>query len=91
MTRLGDFCMFIVTNFRTKVAQILNDYFGLFEKHQFFSKTFISTFWQLLENFGHLFIPVSSHTVCSNEVQIFLLGMCSLMGEAGEQASQPAS
>ena len=35
VTRLGDFYKFFVTDFCTKVAQILNAYFKLFEKYPF--------------------------------------------------------
>ena len=59
MTRLGDFWMFLMTNFRSKVAQLFGDFLGFIEA------TFTSTF----DKFGLLFTPTSgpTHTVCNRK------------------------
>ena len=75
VTRLGDFCKFFVTKYRTKVAQLLNEYFGLFEKHKFFSKNFCLYF---LGNFGNFWATFYSNiwSRCQqwhDDQQLFLL------------------
>ena len=45
VTRLGDFLNFLATNLITKVAQIVGDFLGSFEKHCFLSQTGLATFW----------------------------------------------
>ena len=55
MIRLGDFWMFSVANFLTKVAQILDDFWGFFRKTSILSKNcwgyFLVNFWMYLVNF----------------------------------------
>ena len=41
---------------------------GFLKNINFSVKTFVPTFWQLLENFGHLFIPTFGHTVCNHNI-----------------------
>ena len=45
VTRLGDFWNIPVTNFLTKVAQLLGNFLGFFEKHCLQVKTNVATFW----------------------------------------------
>ena len=45
VTRLGDFCNFLVTIFITKVAQMFGDFMGSCENHRFLSQTGEATFW----------------------------------------------
>ena len=39
VTRLGNFCNFLATNFVTKVAQMFGDFSGSCENHCFLSQT----------------------------------------------------
>ena len=62
MTRLGDFLKFLATIFHAKVAQIIGDVLGYFEKRHFKVKTAGPLFGQLWETLGLLFILTSGHT-----------------------------
>ena len=46
MTRWGDFCKFLATNFITKVGKMFGDFFGYIEKHHFLSETSCGYFWK---------------------------------------------
>ena len=62
VTTFGDFLILLVTNFLTKVAQILWLIFGLFEIIQLSCKNDLATIWALLEKIGNFFILSSGHT-----------------------------
>ena len=47
---MGDFSKLLATNFLTKVAQILGDFLGYFEKPHFKVKTALTTIWATLGN-----------------------------------------
>ena len=51
-----------MTYFSTKVAQILDDFLGFLERHNFYGKTAMDTFGQFLDEFEILFISRSGHT-----------------------------
>ena len=57
MTRLGDLLKFLVTNSLSKVAQILGDFLGYFEKYYFFIKHCSGYFCgKILGKFGYILI-----------------------------------
>ena len=51
VTSLGYFWKFFVTKFLTKVAQFICNFFGYFEKHYSYLKTYVSNFWKHLGYF----------------------------------------
>ena len=62
VTRLGDFFKFLVTNYLSKVAQILWWLFGISWKHHFFRKNGSGyIFGQLEIKLGYFFNPLSGH------------------------------
>ena len=61
VTRLGDFWKFLVAIFK-KVAQIISNFLGYFEKPHSYVKTAVATSWVILETIGLLFKPTSGHT-----------------------------
>ena len=44
VTRFGDFLQFLATKFLTKVAQMIGNFLGNFEKPQFYVKAALATF-----------------------------------------------
>ena len=55
-TRLGDILKFLVKKIISKVAQILGDFLGYFEKDDFLFNTAEESFWQVLGKIRLLFI-----------------------------------
>ena len=68
---------YLVTNFRTKVAQIFGNFLDYF-KHLFINKTLVATFGQRLENIGQHFVSISAHSGRRNtsSERIFNLSIC---------------
>ena len=59
VTRLGDFLKFLATIFHAKVAQIIGDVLGYFEKRHFKVTAVVANIWALCETFGLLFTLVT--------------------------------
>ena len=62
VTRLGDFLKFLATKFLAKEAQMIGNFFGLFEKPHPYVKTELATFCTTFGKIGLLFTPTSGHT-----------------------------
>ena len=60
VTRLCNYRKFLVTKFLIKVAQIISDFLGCFEKPHSYVKIAVGT---SKETFWLLFTPTSGHTV----------------------------
>ena len=56
MARLGYFSKFLATAFSSKIAQILGDFLGYFEKCHFKIKTAVATIWATWETYGLLLL-----------------------------------
>ena len=57
--QIGDFWKFLVTKFLTKLAQIISNFFGYFEKYNSYFKIYVTTYW---ETFRLLLTQTSGHT-----------------------------
>ena len=64
VTRLGDFWKFLVTEFLSKVAQMLGDFWSSFESHHFSRINCWGYVWATLGKIWPLFISISVPTVC---------------------------
>ena len=59
VTRLGDFCKFLATKFLAKVAQMIGNFLGNFEKPHSYVKTAVAIVW------GNIWDTVYSN-ICSH-------------------------
>ena len=62
VTRLGDFWKLVATKSLTKVAQIIGNFLGYFEKTHSYVKTAVATFWATFGIIWATFFPTSVHT-----------------------------
>ena len=62
VTRLCNYRKFLVTKFLKKVAQIISNFSGYFEKPNSYVKTAMATSWVTFGNIWATFTPASGHT-----------------------------
>ena len=70
VTRLGDFWELFVANVLTKVAKIITEFLGCFERHYFLVTTVVATFWP---TFGKIWATLCSdiwsHWLCCTRLE----------------------